>query len=345
MYQYDNAQLLEKILNEPEEFTFFQIVRLLENHNYVPRHFTGKKSLNYFRFSSSLQLRFSPSEVSKIIRNEKGNLIIFVNFIGLIGATGVLPVHFTETIRNVVKNKDVNLYDAIDIFLHRIAALFHFSRHVYHLPASFEKALKDKKIDPITNLIACFTGKSNTKSYLELSTIERAMIFYAGQFHRQIRSASALQQILSSFFNVPISVETFKEEWVNVGQENHSVMGGELLGSNNCLGQTTMLGVRVRQCQNKFRIIVGPIKEKSLFDYLPNKGVHLKMLCSLIERFCGLGLKYDIQFIFIASSINPCGLSNRQLTHLGWNSRLYKEKYDANVEDVILNPQMINLTK
>jgi len=85
------------LVEEPYRFEFFQAVRLFE------RLFAGKKPVGgsalpaeeSIRFRSRIALDFPASEIHEIREpaDEDGNLEMLVNFMGMVGVSGVLPTH------------------------------------------------------------------------------------------------------------------------------------------------------------------------------------------------------------------------------------------------------------
>src|SRR5436305_3934434 len=99
----ENAPLDQELFDEPYKFDFFQAVRLIE------RIFPDKKSVGGtampdeegVRFRTKLSLDFPASQIDSLTKtvdektgNEKNEMLI--NFMGMLGTGGVLPMHYTE---------------------------------------------------------------------------------------------------------------------------------------------------------------------------------------------------------------------------------------------------------
>ena len=94
--------VIKKLVSQPEGFNFFQAVRLL--HYYFNGF--GKKPVGHhylpeeegLKFKAVNSFAFSPGSIKRIQQNEKTHeFTLEETFLGLTGALGVLPEHYTET--------------------------------------------------------------------------------------------------------------------------------------------------------------------------------------------------------------------------------------------------------
>src|SRR5262249_6129600 len=63
---------------------------------------------------------------------------LVVTFLGLTGASGVLPYHYTALLLRRVRLKDQALGDFLDLFHHRLLSLFYRAWEKYRLPFAYE---------------------------------------------------------------------------------------------------------------------------------------------------------------------------------------------------------------
>ena len=109
-----NTSITRKLTEAPYEYQFQQVVRLLERSTVFEKEnsqssiasnaiakFTPPESES-LRFKTNQSLGFPSSEVGEINRIDKKSGIsqwqMSVNIMGLTGAMGVLPFHYTELI-------------------------------------------------------------------------------------------------------------------------------------------------------------------------------------------------------------------------------------------------------
>src|SRR5437870_9053807 len=112
-----NKALKERLFEEPYAFDFFQAVRLLEKI-YPKRRAVGSEALpndEVVRFRSRIALDFPPSEIHEINETKDGfsdaeRVEMMINFMGMIGVSGVLPVHYTELAMDRIRRRDTTLW-------------------------------------------------------------------------------------------------------------------------------------------------------------------------------------------------------------------------------------------
>src|SRR5205085_2507626 len=114
------------LAEEPYKFEFFQAVRVFEKIH-KERKPVGDSALPHeeiVRFRSRIAMDFPSSEIHEIRETsdeatgaERTEMI--VNFMGMVGVSGVLPVHYTELVLDRVRHRDTTLWAFLDIFTHR----------------------------------------------------------------------------------------------------------------------------------------------------------------------------------------------------------------------------------
>ncbi len=126
-----NKPLNQELFDEPYKFEFFQAVRLLERifpeRSAVTRSVTPLNEV--VRFRSNASLRFPPSQIYEITEtldeySDKTKMEMFVNFMGMLGIVGVLPVHYTELAIERARYGDRTMWSFLDIFTHRAVSMF-----------------------------------------------------------------------------------------------------------------------------------------------------------------------------------------------------------------------------
>ena len=123
--------LNQELLEEGYRFNFFQAVRLLERI-YPERSSVGFEVTpqnEVVRFKNNPTLNFPASQIQEIIDvddefYEQRRLEMYVNFMGMIGITGVLPIQYTELAMDRARYRDKTLASFLDIFTHRAVSLF-----------------------------------------------------------------------------------------------------------------------------------------------------------------------------------------------------------------------------
>lgn len=137
----------EKLGSEFYQFDFFQAVRLLE------RSQPGRKPIGrdhapedeIARFRPHLSLAYPPSQIVEFAppADERANPLVTVTFFGLYGVTGVLPVHYTQMLLDLVRDvrgpERRSLRDWLDLFNHRAISLFYRAWEKYRFFVAYER--------------------------------------------------------------------------------------------------------------------------------------------------------------------------------------------------------------
>src|SRR4051812_47471706 len=117
----------ERLFDEPYRFEFVQAVRLMrllyKNRSSVGLFQPPGSEILHFGVVPSLS--FPASEIFSLENRENSPPLMRVNFLGLVGPLGILPIYYTELVANRVQARDNTLRDFLDIFHHRLISLFY----------------------------------------------------------------------------------------------------------------------------------------------------------------------------------------------------------------------------
>ena len=341
-----NTSVINKLSEAPYEFPFLQAVRLLERsavhknkkinsesaYNNKPVAQYTPPSNETVRFKINHALNFSSSEISKISerKNTKGKKRwdLSVNFMGLTGAQGVLPYHYTEMVLKRHKLKDESISDFLDLFNHRTISLFYQASNKYKLPIEYER----KKLNPPTtkqrddhsqillSLIGLGTKYLNNRQYIK----DESLFYYSGLLSQQVKTTSGLKQILKSYFNIPIEINEFVGQWQELIEDVRTRLPGKEnpTGQNNCLGRSVMLGKKGWFAQGKINIELGPLTKEQLKIFSPGTKA-LKALNEIVQIYAGMEHSYDFIINVKRSDVpDKIKLGSNTNTVVGWNTWL-----------------------
>ncbi|TQV85863.1 type VI secretion system baseplate subunit TssG [Aliikangiella coralliicola] len=340
-----NTSVTEKLAEQPYDFSFKQAVRVLERSNaYLPAESKSSSkpvarfvppTSEFVRFSNKESLSFPSSEIASVKQANKNSTAnqwrMEVNFIGLTGAGGILPYHYTETSLKRLKLKDKSMSHFFDLFNHRTTSLFFQSSFKYNLPIEYERKrlnteqkngahqIKDNYTQALLSLIGFGTRHINNRLY----TQDESLIYYAGLFTSKIPTASGLKQILENHFCIPVEIKEFVGQWQELITDVRTRLphGGQP-GQNNCLGKSVMLGKNGWFAQGKINIVLGPLNKSQLGKFSPGSKV-LKALDEIVRLY--LGFEHDYSFVMrIKKKDIPerAQLSATQPPIVGWTTWL-----------------------
>ena len=338
----------ELLFTEGFVFEFFQAVRLLESV-FPEREPVGRDARpadEVVRFRSRNTLSFPASTIHDLDRSDDGSpASMLVNFMGLAGASGVLPRHYTELIVEREKRRDHTFADFLDLFNHRFISLFYRAWQKYRVPIAHEQAARFRTIeDPFTQSLYAHFGMATPGLRGRLEVEDQTLLFYAGLLAQQPRSAMALEGVLTDYLRAPVHVEQFRGAWLPLSEESRSRAGSPgspgipSRGVYNVLGQTAVLGRRFWDQQACLRVRIGAVEFDEFSDLLPT-GRCFDVLVEFTRFFLGEALDFDVQLVLRQDEVPACRLGDRgsRAPRLGWSTWLAGKERTRDVDDTILS--------
>ncbi|MBL8825106.1 MAG: type VI secretion system baseplate subunit TssG [Planctomycetia bacterium] len=368
--------LEQKLFEQPTSFDFFQTVFILEVLH-RGQHSSRIEIEEQFRLKTFPSLVF-PSSSVKFLR-KKLHLVnkphIYVNFLGLIGPQGALPLHYTLKVlaaSKLVKEDGLStspLQEWLDLFNHRFLTLFYRAWEKYRFPVAYfhsnrlgihqEKTAGKilSQTDDFTQALFSLIGLGvpglrnrlrvesvdNTSSSTQLLAIvpDEALLHYAGNLAHRPRHASGLQALLSDYFNLRVKVQVLKGQWLQLDASSQSQMSED----GHCsLGEDVIAGERIWDFNSMFRISLGPLSYDRFVELLPDES-HVKvrktfyLLCQMTRFYVGPEFDFEVQLRLKGDEVPACELSNPGGStlgaRLGWNTWLPSTEMPEVVEDAV----------
>src|SRR5262249_40532370 len=130
----------------PWEFSFFQAMRLLQRM--MPeRALIGRfnpPSREVARLKAHPSVTFPASQIQDLQWPDDGvGVALTVNFMGLFGPLGSLPLYYSQYIVQRVRAKDYGMAAFLDMFNHRMIALFYRAWEKYRFYVAYERGERD----------------------------------------------------------------------------------------------------------------------------------------------------------------------------------------------------------
>jgi type VI secretion system protein ImpH len=317
---------VEALLHKtPYEFEFFQAVRLFERispgRGPVGRWVTPSKEV--LRFCAHASLPFPASRIQRVDwPTEAGQAPrMVINFMGLTGPAGVLPLYYTAMIVDRLRSKDHGLREFLDIFNHRMVSLFYQAWEKYRFAIAYERRERDRFSHHLMDLIGLGTIGLDHR----LAVRDDSLLYYAGLLALQSRSAAALQRILWDYFDVPVEIEQFVGAWHGLEESNlclfESSTDGKSGSASEQLGSGAIVGDEIWNQQSGVRIKMGPLGLATYLDFLPSGTAHepLKSLAKFVSRG---EIDFEVQLILKKDEVPACelGIGEAAAPRLGWTS-------------------------
>src|SRR4051812_27889626 len=328
------SEIEKKLRREPYRFDFFQAVRLLE------RFRPEKKPVGQFthperevaRFRAHQSLAFPASQIQEAEWPEAEAVRMLVNFMGLTGPEGVLPNPYTTLTIERQREGDHSLRDFLDIFNHRIISLFYCAWRKYRFDVACESGERDLFSRHLLSLLGLGTDGMRDRQTVS----DDSLIYYAGLLGQRPRSAQALQQVLSDYFDVPVVIEQFSGGWYRLDPETQCRLSEENNDSGE-LGFGAVVGDEMWNQQSRVRIVLGPLSLDRYADFLPD-GQSFKPLRSWVRFFSNDEWDFDVKLILEREQVPACTLGAEGVSgpQLGWVSWVKSAPFSRDPGDTVL---------
>jgi type VI secretion system protein ImpH len=327
--------LNDQFLEEPFRFEFFQAVRMLR-HVYRDRRMVGGAALpadEIVRFRSRVGLDFPASEIHEAFevldeQTGRSRLEMIVNFMGLLGVGGALPVHYTEVTLDRVRHRDTALWSFLDIFSHRAVSMFFRAWEKYRFPVGYEGG-----DDRFTGYLYDFSGLGTDAIRGRMHLRDEELLPYSGLISQRPHSANALENVISDYFGTRAKTIQFFGQWLRLEPQDWTRVGAQ----NNILGRNAIAGTNIWNQQSKFRLQLGPLTFKQFEAFLPDGTAH-KKLDSIIRFMVGQEIDYDVQLLLKGRQVPGTILTTRAMRKpkLGWTSYLKTVPFTESDDQVVL---------
>ncbi|MES2069609.1 MAG: type VI secretion system baseplate subunit TssG [Pseudomonadota bacterium] len=333
----DPVDAQRQLADDPFGFDFFAALRLLENaHADKPR--IGQSSRpqdDAVRFGQAPSLAFEPGMLSALKSGSEGRAPrMEVNFFGLLGANGPMPIHITEYVRDRLRNSaDPTLARFLDVFHHRMISLFYRAWASAQPTVSLDRPEADRFAEYIGSLIG--TGMESLRKRDALPDF--AKLHYAGRLSSLTHNAEGLAKTLADFFKLPVQIQEFVGHWMRLPADSRCRL--RTGHDAEVLGMTTVLGSKVWNCQHKFRVVIGPVDLAEFQRMLPG-GDSLQRLTAWIRNYAGLAYDWDVNLILKQEEIPPLKLGKQ--ARLGWTTWLRSRPPQGNDRQLLLSPASHN---
>lgn len=328
--------VIERLFAQPYRFQFFQAVRMLElwlKRNGMPQE--GAVA-NFLRFQNSTSLNFPASEIEALQpeprnlrrdahaladalkRSELKYIRITPAFMGLLGSSGTLPLHYTERIAaHALYEKDDGPRAFLDTFSNRALALFYEAWHKYRLDLKYQIGVKDQFLPLLLSLAGL--GQASLKGRLiGDGVLDESIGYFAAALRHRPASAVSIARMLSEYFGQDIKLTQFVGAWYDVPQEQQTRLGS----TNVTLGSSVMVGARVWQRHLRLNLRIGPLARAQFDAFLPG-GKAARALTQMLTMLTGVCLEYDVSLVLRATDVQGTTLAPQRANgRLGWDSYL-----------------------
>jgi len=372
----------DSLFRQPARFDFFQAVRLLERF-YPKRRSIGRQAQlaqegsgrsvrrhgglldEVVRFTAHPSMAFPTSEIDDLAAVKEGKaavrLSMSVNFMGLYGPEGTLPHRYTQEIIAAAQHAGQNADDDeprllnrrrikshplrafLDIFNHRMIALFFRAWEKYRFPIAFERVRFEQRRrtsdvrdpaseDHFSRYVRSFIGVGTAGLRRRFGIPDETLLYYGGLLAKRPRSAVALETVLEDHFGVPVEVRQFQGDFFQIEAESRTQLGGP---GPHQLGIDAGLWSHYWDPQVRFRVRLGPLSYPQFNAFLPKGEAH-RGLVQFTRFFVGEEFSFDVQLVLRKDEVPPCQLGGSEGASLGWAAWIAPGALTGDVDNVVL---------
>jgi type VI secretion system protein ImpH len=292
---------------------------------------SNRPSKESSRIGQRASLTFAPSSIASIqSRASDGKWQLQTHFLGLFGPNGPLPTHFSDFAEQRIKHhRDPTFSAFADMFHHRMASFFYRAWAESQPTVHLDRPESDRFSEYVASL--CGLGMKPLRNRDRFP--DNAKLFFAAHLASQTRHSYGLQSILSAFYKVNSELIPFVGHWVQLPEECIWKLGK--VRASGELGLSISLGSRVRDCQQRFRIVLGPLDFEPFCQLLPN-GANMKRLRSIVDQYVGLELTWDVQLVLKKKEVPRIQLGRQG--QIGWTTWLSSRTPQNDSDELIVNP-------
>jgi type VI secretion system protein ImpH len=322
---------LERLARDPTGFDFHVALRRLDaSFPDKPRFGEAVRPADEgARLGQVPSVGFEPSAIARFEPPSDGSPArLSVNFFGLWGPQGPLPLHFTEYARDRIRHAgDRTLASFADIFHHRMLLLFHRAWARAQPTVALDGAADDRFASYLGAFFGLGMGATRNRDLVP----DQAKLFFAGRFSSTTRNAEGLSEIVAGYFGLPATIEEFVGDWIDLPAEARWRLGASR--ETGTLGRTAVVGSRVWSRGHKFRIVLGPVSRFDFERVMPNSST-IAALAMLVRLYTNDEWDWDLRLVLAPEATE--GMQLGRGARLGWTTRLGRT---AGVrEDLIVNP-------
>ena len=271
------------------QMELFALIRLLEHLMQLNPKVGDESRLTQskLRFGQSASLAFQDRQINQLYQKSNA-LKIDIKGFGVFGSNGALPMHLTElTYEKNTHQKNTTFNDFVDIFHNRLIALFYKAwRSAQDMPS-----LDGGDQWQFSRYIASFIGMADQQnSHLNVPIYHQ--FYYSSLLINQQAPSANLQEILRSFFNMPIEIKQNIGQWIDAKEFSTKLD----YGKSHRLGDGLLIGDKIFDATQKFRIIIGAVSPTQYIGFLQG-GDLAKQLIAWVEHYCRYQYQWDVEVV------------------------------------------------
>lgn len=311
------ADLADVLLAGAKNYDFFRLIEHLHrlHDDDLEASETYEPERQRVRLSSYAGLGFPASDIARaehMPEQALGDYHIQATFFGLHGPDSPLPGYYLDRLAYEY-GQGVGIRPAfLDFFNHRLLTLLHQAWRKYRYYNRFRREARDRFSRYVFSLIGL-----NDEELRAVTPIAWGRVLsFAGLIASRSRSPTVVSGIIAHCFDLDtVHIREFEPRHMHIPEDQRVALGKR----NGCLGDSFIIGARVRTRASKFTIVIPDLDQQRFRQFLPS-GENFERLSKLIDFLLRDPAAYDLELGLRQEEVPPFNLSRDNGTHLGWTS-------------------------
>ena len=288
------------------------------------------------RLSQNLTLGFR-GQTLESLEPSTGNhkYRLHVNFFGLLGPHGPMPLHYSEYADQRARHhSDPTFQEFLDLFNHRMLSLF------YRASVQFDPAVNFDRPDSnaYSEFLGALSGLLSDVTSSRDSISDNAKRQFPGWASSTAKSPDGIAAIVEDYFDLPVSIKEWVGGWLPLPTVSLSRLSCDAASMQ--LGRSLYLGRRIWSIKHKFNVVLGPLDWETFSSFKPG-GARALSLHDLVRNYLGDEWDWDLQLILKKDDIRHMRLDRSRA--LGFDSWMKSANGSNNSSrSVLLNRNLIN---
>lgn len=254
-------------------------------------------------------MSFAPGEVQAVEQkihaiSGQQQVIIVCRHFGLFAPYGPLPIHMTEHARHQrLLKRNTAFEHFISLLTQRLAVLHYRAWSNLHVALGYENPLGNafmgrlQKINGFADLDSRFSDYQRVRN-----SVPAAFLPGRGNLKN-------LQQILVSYFSIPLTIIPRYPSWIEDPDNRHLQVLGRM--------GATRLGKRFFDCQHTVKLRIGPLAYPDYLDFQAG-GRRLGALLAICRDFVSHQLLFNVELLMTTTPDLSAKLGRWHLGKSGW---------------------------
>ncbi len=322
-------QRLADLQQQPWSYGFFMAMRLIEcNHADKPRIGKSRRLIDdpirlvqnvAMSFESATLTEFEPAKPE-----QPGRLA--QRFFGLLGPQGPMPLHFTEFVLDRLKHhRDPTFGHFLNIFNHRMLSLFYRAWANNEPTISLDRPEADRFADYVASLQGL--GLNSLQNRNEIP--DQVKYYFCGHLASSSKTLEGLQAIITTFFELPCTINEFIGRWQPVPVQDRFLLGVD--PATGSLGSSAVLGEMIWNVDQTLQLRLGPLDHSDYHSFLPGSK-RLQLLAEVVHNYIGFEFAWDVLPVLKQSEIPDFRINGS--SHLGWTCCLGERLWQGDVDEL-----------